>query len=94
MRYLLILLLAGCSVTPEYCRSWGVDVHDDDTITGEIVEEHIAHWRTVQARCQGVSIHGCAIPLGEHRWLIWRIDDTGVASHELCHAAYEEAGHI
>ena len=97
MRYilpLLTMLLTGCAASPEYCRSWGVDVQDGDTVTGEIVEEHIADWRTVQARCQGVSKHGCTIPVGEGQYVIWRVDDTGASTHEWCHAAYEEPGHV
>lgn len=97
MRYIfscwLLVLFSGCTVTPEYCREWGVNVANDDIITGEVIEEHIYHWRKVKAKCKG-NKYGCILAVNEHQYIIIRIDDTGAAAHEWCHAVYEEFEHV
>lgn len=98
-RYLFILLLlTSCSDTlsPDHCRSLGVDVANNATQTGIIVEEHKADINTVKAKCRRPFsyIEGCAVPVAEHEYVLWYIDDAKVRDHERCHALYEEKKHI
>lgn len=91
-------LLIGCSesLSPERCRYLGVNVQDDDTVTGLIIEENVSDQRTVQARCKSPFQYreGCAIPVGPNEYIVWRIDDPKVRDHEKCHALYEERRHL
>jgi hypothetical protein len=92
---LVAAFLCACAPTPELCRDWGVDVQDDDIVTGKIVEYHLADFATVQARCQCPfePHYGCAIPVQPGQWVIWAIDDTGVRAHQECHVLFEEKRH-
>jgi hypothetical protein len=99
---LLSLICSGCSSipSPSDCRWSGVDVRDDDPITGKIVSEHYADAATVAAKCKGMN--GCArapgfqnyvfiTPKGEYE--IW-YSDRSLRTHEWCHALYEEPKHV
>ena len=96
---LLAILLTGCSesMSPDHCKMLGVNVSDNDTITGRIIEENVINdVDTVRAKCMRPfsDIKGCAIPVYESEYVLWYIDDARIRDHERCHALYEEKRHL
>lgn len=114
MRILLILLLASCShfrvsdeqlasLTPQECRSYGVNVQDDDQISGTIVHHEFGTLAKMERKCldghsHTIQIHGCAkaanVPMkifpsitGEYE--VYYSDALCISRHEACHALYE-----
>ena len=98
-KLLVLLLLVGCSesMSPDHCRIVGVDVDDNDTVTGRIIEENVTDQATVTKQCrrpfQRVPEGGCIVPIAPNEYIIWRIDDAKVRDHERCHALYEQRLH-
>jgi hypothetical protein len=107
MRFLLLILLTGCVsyppselvMSPAECRHYGVDVTDDDTITGTVVHSQAGSLGLAYRECGGYSAGaGCAKgvedtwPSASHRYEIY-YTNKDEARHEFCHAAYEESGH-
>ena len=95
-----LILLTGCAAyqpSPEECRSLGVAVDDQDSVTGTIVHAEERKRDRIYAVCKQVAA-GCARsatlpfpafpdPLG--RYNIYYTDHL-VARHEMCHALYEK----
>lgn len=98
MRWILpLLLLAGCSDVPlpERCQAVGVAVAYDDTVTGRIVDENTGTLGQVSIQCGSPfkDKYGCAIPINEHDYILWYVDEPEERDHERCHALYEEKNH-
>ena len=95
---LLLVVITGCSYDiprPERCRAVGVTVPDNAPISGEIVREKVGTLDAVRKHCQNYLIqdkYGCSIPIGEHQYVLWFVDDPKYQDHERCHALYE-VGH-
>jgi hypothetical protein len=102
---IIALVLAGCVsyppselvMSPSECRHYGVDVTDDDTITGTVVHSQAGSLGLAYREC-GENTAGCAKgveqtwPSASHRYEIFYTNHDE-ARHEFCHAAYEESGH-
>lgn len=94
MRYIYgatISFLCSCTLTPEYCRSLGVDVPDGSLITGRVVAEHISDSKTIHLEC---GAKACAKQVAIDEWVIWSIDDDILRQHEYCHASYQTVKHL
>ena len=92
---LLAVFLYGCALSPYECRTVGVDVPGGAQQTGTIVSEHTGTPAEVKARCKKPFTNddkGCAIPVNEHQYILWYVNDPGARDHERCHALYER-GH-
>jgi hypothetical protein len=81
---------------------YGVAVHDNDTITGEIVNSQFGTLGTMRKECGLDGAAGCAKahgveppawPAADGKYDIWYSDNKCVPEHEWCHAAYEQKGH-
>jgi hypothetical protein len=88
MRHLLTacvaVFLCACSLTPEYCRSLGVDVPDGAVQTGVVTEyDHCEP-------CAGND--GCAKQVGVDKWEVYSCG-YWVRQHEFCHALYQRMKH-
>lgn len=95
------------SLTPVECRAYGVDIADEQIITGTIVHSEFSWNHELYRECNpgNVAIAGCAKPvegvtLGTsvwrsptHQYEIWYSDHKCVPEHEACHALYEEWNH-
>ena len=93
---IIVVLLAGCALTPYECRTVGVDVPDSAEKTGTIVSEQTGTPAEVKAKCMKPFTNddkGCAIPVGEHQYKLWYIADGNIRDHERCHAKFETKAH-
>lgn len=97
MRWVLVLLLTGCSSVPlpSRCHEVGVAVDANDTVTGVILEEHIGTVTEVSVQCHSPFklLAGCAIAVAPGYYILWYIDRPEERDHERCHALFEEKRH-
>jgi hypothetical protein len=104
MRYLILILLVGCvsyppselAMSPFECRQYGVDVRDDDEVTGTVVISQAGSMGLAYKHCGGGSACTTAIeggwPSESHQYEIYYTNkDEG--RHEACHALYERYNH-
>ena len=87
-------------LTPSECREYGVNVADDDTITGTIIRSEFTTIGGVYREC-GRTGSGCAVPASgekiwpspDHKYNIFYAERKCAPHHEACHARYEEWNH-
>lgn len=94
---LAVLSVVSCAtldVTPNECRTLGVNVSDSDSMTGIILEEALMDERSVRAACQSPFQvkYGCTIAVNEGEYVIIGVDNFAIR-HERCHALFEEWEH-
>ena len=102
MRYLFLILLTACSVTPDKfsdmtpadARAYGVNVPDNAQVTGTIVRSEFGTFGTMRREC-GEGAAGCAKgvnddwPSSNGLYEIWYAEWQCVPFHEAAHAMYE-----
>jgi hypothetical protein len=82
---------------------YGVAVHDNDVITGEVVKSKCSTSEQVELHCgkmEGHTYVGCAravdgkyFPAQDGKYSIYYVDCECGAWHEYCHAVYEQKSH-
>ena len=106
MKYVLLILLTACSVTPppmtpEQARAYGVDVPDGSEITGTVVSSEFKWIGTcaLAKACGGdYGMDACTVGVSQpwpdpnHEYKIYYAD-TRFAHHEAAHAYYEIWSH-
>jgi len=102
MKYLLLVLfLCACAPSPETCRYMGVNVDNDDVVTGILNERHPGTQEDIRKACRvpfDPKKQGCTVVVGiteDNRGIYdaWYTGENALL-HEECHIYYEEWRHI